>query len=201
MSYSSLRLPHAGTVNYLPNLHHGSSGSKKSCISSRWFALNCNVYLTEGFYCLVYHQLEKWQRKTLEDSKDEARSPASQWVRKLVMGQKNKRVKVSTTEWGLVNILNFKMSTHICSKVLSWICACFLETLHGNYCNAEKTPPLTPRPRRVVFPSWILSVCFLGARSLGEDRESIINIRLVWGGAGTIERRERLCLAFLTFKW
>lgn len=62
-----------------------------------------------------------------------------------------KKFKVSTNKWDLVNILNVKMSMQMCNKVLSYICACFLETRQGNYCNVEKSLTQTPQPWHTVF--------------------------------------------------
>lgn len=203
ITYSSLILLYVGIINYIPKCPLGSFYFKKSCIYNKWFTLHCNVYLRVGAYCPV-HQLKKLQMKTLEDSQrmkqgDQFPNRLQSWLWVKNKTKQNAKFKVSTTKWDLVNILHFKMSMQMCDKTLCYICACFLETLQGNYCNAEKSLPLTLQPCHTVVPTWILFMSILRARSLGEAWEPILNVRSVWGGMGTVDRREKICLDLFFF--
>ena len=124
----------------------------KSSIYNKWFTVDCNVYFPKGSSCLV-HPTEKVTNKTLEDSQRMKQwDSLSNWYQSWWwVPAPPPKIKVSTTKWDLVNILNFKMSMQMCNKTLSYICACFLETLQGNYCNAEKSPPQTLQPCHMVF--------------------------------------------------
>lgn len=67
VTYSFPILGYVGIINYIPKLQHGCLYSKKSCIF-KWFTLDCHGCLKEGSSCLVHHQREELQMKTLEDA-------------------------------------------------------------------------------------------------------------------------------------
>lgn len=104
-------------------------------------------------------RLQRLLMKTLEDSQRMKEGDQfSDWYpsRCLTMSQ-NGKIKVSATEWDLVNILGFKMSPQMCIRILSSTCARFLEPLQGNYHNAGKSlPPSPQRAGRQLQPEVFL---------------------------------------------